>query len=258
MADHLLLFALAFLAGLVDAVAGGGGIIQLPALFLNLPRVAPGSTLVMALATNKFASFCGTALAVFRYLWRVAIPWRLVAPVLVGAGAFSWMGSQVAMAVPPDRFRPLVLVLLIAVFVFVLWSRDFGLKPRKRSFSPWKQISIGFFMGAAIGFYDGFFGPGTGTFLMFGFVLVFGLEFLVATACTKVINAVTNASALASFALAGQVVYSIAIPMAVFNIAGAWAGTHLAMTRGSRFVRLVFLLVVGVLMVKMCWETLQG
>jgi hypothetical protein len=243
--------AAAFGAGIVDAMAGGGGLVQLPALFAAFPA-APHTTL---LGTGKLAGFAGTTSAIFRYVRHVRIDWQLVLPA--GAAAFlaALVGAWIATRIPPDRFRAMVPVLLTLVLLYTLLHRDFGLQHRPRGQARrWRALGAA---GAGIiGLYDGFFGPGTGSFLVFLFVRGFGLDFLHASASAKVVNAAANVAAIILFGVTGELYWLLGLAMAACNVAGAQVGSHLAIRRGSGFVRIVFLLVVGALIAKTAWDAL--
>ncbi|MDD3762878.1 MAG: TSUP family transporter [Nevskiales bacterium] len=247
------LCGLALLAGFVDAVVGGGGLIQIPALFVLLPELAPATLL----GTNKFASIWGTASATAQYLRRVPLEWRATLPTAATALAFGFIGARTAAAVPPAVFRPVILALLVGVLAYTLWKKDIGQLHAPR-LNHAQQFWTGLGVGAAIGFYDGFFGPGTGSFLVFAFVGLFGFSFLAASASAKVINVMTNLAALAYFVHAGFVRYDIALPMAVFNVLGAQIGSILAIRKGSGFVRRLFIGVVLVLILRYAWDLLAG
>lgn len=250
-ADLLFLLPAAFLAGLVDAVVGGGGLIQIPALFVVLPEAAPATIF----GTNKLSSICGTLSATVRYVRRVQVPWRLALLAAAAAFVFSFFGAMSVVLLPKAWARPLILVLLVAVAVYTFVRKDFGqvdsglMHGRRHWFGA-------LLLGAGIGFYDGFFGPGTGSFLLFLFVRFFGLDFLRATSAAKIVNLSTNASALLYFGPTGHVLWLLALGMAVCNVAGAQLGSVLALRHGSGFVRKLFLFVVIVLIVKFAWDTL--
>lgn len=250
--DWLGLCVLAFLAGLVDSMAGGGGLIQLPALFLFLPGTLSNSV-ALVLGTNKFASICGTGLAAARYSQHIAVPWRTVIPASASAFLLSGCGAFTVGYLSNRFMKPMILILLILMAVYTAWKKNLGHRHNPRFTAAW-QPWIAVIMGAVIGFYDGFFGPGTGSFLMFGFISLFGFEFLVATAATKIINLATNAAAILIFASQHQILYHYAIPMGLCNIAGAFVGTHWVMQKGNRLIRVVFLAVVTSLILKMGWD----
>ncbi len=243
------LCAFAFLAGFIDAVVGGGGLIQVPALLIIKPEV-PVATLF---GTNKFSSIFGTANASLRYAREVRLPWRTV---LIAAGTafiFSFLGARVVSLINPAALKPLILALLLVVFIYTLLKKDFGRLHAPR-LSPRMQTLAALVVGAVLGFYDGFFGPGTGSFLVFAFVGIFGFSFLAASAAAKCVNLATNAAALAWFMPHSQVLYAAAIPMAACNVAGSWIGAHLAVKKGSAFVRLLFIAVVGALIAKLALD----
>ncbi|MFP5357011.1 MAG: sulfite exporter TauE/SafE family protein [Gammaproteobacteria bacterium] len=251
--ELLALCGFAFLAGFVDAVVGGGGLIQIPALFVLMPEV-PAATL---LGTNKFASIWGTLSAALRYLRRVEMEWRATLPTAVSALVCGYWGAHTVAQLPGAFLRPLILLMLLAVLAYTLWKKDLGQLHAPR-LNRRQQLWVGLATGGAIGFYDGFFGPGTGSFLIFAFVGLFGFSFLAASASAKVVNVITNAAALAYFVSHGQVLYGVAIPMAVCNVAGALIGSGLAIRRGSAFVRRLFIVVVGALILRYLYDLLMG
>lgn len=247
----MLLVAAAF-AGFVDAVAGGGGLIQVPALLTALPGEAPATVF----GTNKGSSIFGTANAALRYARRIALPWEVALPTAAAAFVFSFGGAALVSAAPKEWLRPLILALLVAVFAYTLVRRDFGTVSLAPTFAgtPTRPALLA---GALLGFYDGFFGPGAGSFMIFAFVRYFGLDFLRASAAAKVVNFSTNLAALAWFAPSGHVLWPLALAMAAFNIAGALLGARLAIRHGSGFVRWVFLAVTAVLIAKFGYDTLS-
>lgn len=249
--EWVFLLGAAFLAGLVDAVVGGGGLIQIPALFSALPQAGPATIF----GTNKLASICGTLSATVRYVRNVQVPWRITLLAAATAFAFSYVGAMSVSLLPKSWARPLVLVLLVVVAIYTFIRKDFG--KDDRNLEHGRRYLLGALcLGAGIGFYDGFFGPGTGSFLLFLFVRFFGLDFLRASSAAKVVNLATNAAALLYFGPTQNVLWLLAGSMAVFNVAGAQCGTLLALRHGSGFVRKLFLCVVTVLIARFAWETL--
>ena len=242
----VLLCGFAFLAGFVDAIAGGGGLIQLPACLI----LFPAAPLVAIIGTNKMASLFGTTAAVGRFARSVRLDWHIIAPAAGAAFLFSMLGSRAVSALNPNVLRPVVLGLLILAAIYVYVVKDIGLEHRPlhpRARGRW----LGMLVGAALGFYDGFFGPGTGSFLILIFASFFGFEFLVASGSAKIINCATNLASVIYFVAIGQVLYRLAIPMAACNVLGSMAGSHLAILKGSRFVRVVFLVIVAGLIAKL-------
>ena len=243
----------AFLAGFVDAVVGGGGLIQIPALFVLMPQLPPA----LLFGTNKFAAVWGTLSAALQYTRRVPPIWRTVLPAALAALLFSFLGAHTVSALNPAVLRPLILALLLLVLGYTLWKKDFGALHAPH-LSHAQQLWLGLATGAIIGFYDGFFGPGTGSFLIFAFVGLFGFSFLAASASAKLVNVVTNFAALAYFTTHGDVLYATALPMAACNIAGSLLGSRLALQRGSGFVRGLFIVVVGVLIARFAYDIFKA
>ncbi len=246
----LLLVLAAFAAGWVDAVVGGGGLIQLPALLL-VPGMAP----VQALATNKLASIMGTSVSAATYYRRVRPDLRTAAPTALSALLGAAGGAALASALPGEVIEPVVLVALVGVGVWTVARPAAGLATDLR-WSGHRHYGAAAALGLGIGFYDGLVGPGTGSFLVIALVAVLGYAFLEASAKAKIVNAATNLGALVVFGLAGAPVWRLGLIMGVANIAGAYLGARMAVARGSGFVRVVFLVVVGALVVRLGWDVL--
>jgi uncharacterized protein len=242
----------AFLAGFTDSVVGGGGLIQVPALLVLLP----GVPIPVLFGTNKLASAMGTIAAVRRYARGLDIDWRLILPAALASGGCSMLGAHAVSGLRPEALRPVILALLVGVAIFTWRARDFGSihSPRLRGAAA---LAAAIVTGGALGFYDGFFGPGTGSFLIFLFVALFGFDFLAASAAGKVVNLGSNFAAALYFAATDQVLYRLAIPMGLASIAGATLGSHLALTKGVRLIRGFFLVVVTGLIVKLAWDALR-
>lgn len=247
-----LVLVAAFGAGFIDSMVGGGGLIQIPALFSAYPNTAP-ATLI---GTNKVASIFGTVSAVVRFAHTVRIPWRRLAPLCLLALAAASGGAYTVTLIPPDLFRPLVPILLTAVLIYMLRRRDFGSQHQPRVVAG-RAAWLAATLIAGIAFYDGFFGPGTGTFLMVVFIRLYGYDFLNSAACARVVNVAANGAAILWFGARGYVVWPVAAGMAVCNVAGAILGTHTAIRRGSGFVRKVFVLVVSALILKTAWDAIR-
>ena len=244
----------AFLAGFIDSVVGGGGLIQLPALLLLLPVSTP---LADVFGTNKVVGICGTLAATWNYTRHVEFDWRAILPAAGMGFIFSALGALTLAHLNPAALRPMILILLVAVAIYTFIRKDFGSLHAPR-LEARTQAWIGAGVGCIIGFYDGFFGPGTGSFLIFIFIGVFGFNFLTASAAAKVINSATNASAVLYFAYTGHVLYRFALPMAACNILGSVAGTRLAILRGSQFVRVLFLGVVTAIICKLAYDLIRN
>ena len=244
----------ASLAGFVDSVVGGGGLIQLPALFICLPP-AHAAVAATVLGTNKLSSICGPGMAVSQYARRIALRWQTLLPSAGAAFVFSWLGARTVAHAPTRTLKPVILVLLVAVAAYTGWRKDFGGLHAPR-LSARREIALGLVVGVGIGFYDGFFGPGTGSFLIFIFIGVFGYDFLTSSANAKVINFATNLSAVAYFAATDHILYRYALPMGLCNILGSMAGTRMAILRGNRFVRGFFLVVIAGMILRFGWEAI--
>ena len=240
----------ALFAGLIDSMVGGGGLVQIPALFTVLPKEVPATLF----GTNKIASVFGTANAAWRYSRRVTMPWRTTLPAAIAAFAFSYLGAMAVAWAPRDLLRPLILFMLVGSAAYTFWRKDFGIihQPQHAGRS---ELVYALLVGGAIGFYDGFFGPGTGSFLIFLFIRFFGFDFLHASAASKVVNVATNLAAIIYFVPNGYFLPVVALLMAVLNIVGSVIGTQLALRHGSALVRKVFLVVVCSLIVKFAWDT---
>ena len=233
-------------------MVGGGGLIQLPALLILLPGVAVPTVL----GTNKLVAMAGTSVAARQYARHVRLDWPTLGPAAGTAFVCAGLGARAVSLVQTNLLRPAILVLLIAVAVYVFWQKDFGAIHAPK-LSPGVRRWAGIGMGCVIGFYDGFFGPGTGSFLIFAFIGIFGLNFLSASASSKVVNAATNLAAVLLFGLTGHLLYGLALPMAACNIGGSVIGTRLAVARGSRFVRVLFLVVLSGIIVRFAWDTFR-
>jgi uncharacterized membrane protein YfcA len=248
----VLLCVAAAMAGWVDAVSGGGGLLQLPALLLAVP----GASTVQALGTNKLGSIMGTAAATSTYVRRAPPDLGTALPMALAAFAGSALGALTASSVPSQAFRPVIVLLLVAVWVWTLLSPQMGMRDELRWRGRRRHYVVATVAGLCIGFYDGLLGPGTGSFLLIVLVAVLGFSFLQASATAKVVNLGTNLAALIVFGLTGSVLWVLGLLLGACNIAGAVLGARMAIRRGSGFVRIVFLSVVGVLILRLGWDLL--
>lgn len=242
----------AFAAGLVDAIVGGGGLIQLPALFGALPHELPS----VLLGTSKLAGVMGTSAASLRYSRHIALPWRLLLPGCLIGVAGGLAGAAVATHVAAVAYRPLVPAMLTVVLVISLSARGSGLKhaPNYGGSRPGRAAA----WTGAISLYDGFFGPGTGTFFMFMLIRVLGFDFLHAAASARVLNVSTNVAALTWFAGHGAVLPGLGLAMGASNVAGSLVGARLALRGGAPLVRKAFIAVVLVLIAKTAFDAWHG
>ncbi|RRD57739.1 sulfite exporter TauE/SafE family protein [Comamonadaceae bacterium OH2545_COT-014] len=243
--DWLFVSLASLLAGLVDSIVGGGGLVLLPALFATFPGVQPATLL----GTNKSASVWGTSMAALQYSRRVQMRWPVLLPAAGAALAGSFAGAWMVTQINPDFLRRLLPVALLAVLVYTLVKKDLGRTHAPRH-SLRAEQAIAAAIGLVIGWYDGFFGPGTGSFFIFLFVRLLGYDFLNASVSAKLLNVATNLAAIALFAMKGHVWWQLGLVMAVANVAGSLIGTRLALRHGAGFVRGVFILVVGALILK--------
>jgi hypothetical protein len=245
------------LAGWVDAVSGGGGLVQLPALLVGLPGAAPATVL----GTNKLSSIIGTSAAAITYRRAAVTDIATALPMALAAFVGSACGAVIATHLPGTFFRPLALVLLVVVGGWTLLRPALGEDQDLRGHGTdahARHRVAAVTMGATIGLYDGVFGPGTGTFLVFGLVALLGYSFLNASAIAKIVNVSTNLAALIVFAASGHILWVLGLTMGVANLAGGVIGARTAVRKGSGFVRVVFLVVVAALLVKIAYDVLRG
>ncbi|MEV0974236.1 sulfite exporter TauE/SafE family protein [Microtetraspora glauca] len=246
--EVVILLVAALAAGWVDAVVGGGGLLQLPALLLA------GLSPVQAMATNKSAAIFGTASAALTYARNTKLDRAVAVPSGVLAVAFAGLGAASAAMLDAAVLKPLVLVVLLGVAAFVTTRPAFGLLPRPHLRTRGRLLAAVAVAGGLIAFYDGILGPGTGTFLLIAFTSILGMDFVNASATAKILNTGTNLGALVVFSWQGHVLWALGLGMAVCNIAGAQLGARMALKRGSGFVRIVLLCVVTGLVVKLGYE----
>jgi uncharacterized membrane protein YfcA len=235
----------AFLAGFIDSIVGGGGLIQLPGMLVTLPDY-PVQKL---LGTGKIPSFCGTFAATLQYAKHVHFNWKFIITTSICALTMSSVGSSLVQYIDSQSLKPIILILLIFVAIYTFIKKDLGSLSTK-SLSSQKSLLYGILMGCTLGFYDGFFGPGTGSFLILGFITIFGFDFINASANAKIVNLFTNIGSIIVFGLHGSIVWQFAIPMAVMNLTGSFIGSRLALLRGNGFVRKVFLGVIFLMIIR--------
>jgi uncharacterized membrane protein YfcA len=244
MNEWLELGAVAFAAGIVDAVMGGGGMLQVPALFALFPGLAPAALL----GTNKFASSVGTAGAAFRYARAMPPRWTTVAPVVIAAFLSSLLGAYALTRIPAQPLRKALPFLLLALLLYTACSdAGFAHKPR---YARHREAAVATSGAAAVGFYDGFFGPGAGAFYKLLFVRALGFDFLNAAAPAKLANVASNLAAVLVFALNGLLLWKLGLGMALANFIGGQVGSRIALRYGNRLIRWAFLVVVAALIVK--------
>jgi uncharacterized protein len=243
---ELMLVSLAsLLAGFVDSIVGGGGLILVPALFATFPTTHPATLF----GVNKSASIWGTAAATWQFARRVEMRWRTMLPAACAGFAGSFLGAWVVTVISPGFLRKVLPLVLLAVLAYTLAKKDLGRHHAPR-FAGRTEIIVASLIGVCIGFYDGFFGPGAGSFFVFLFVRALGYDFLNASASAKLLNTATNLAALILFTIKGHVWWHFALALAVSNVVGSLAGTYMALRHGAGFVRIVFIGVVSALILK--------
>lgn len=240
-----------FAAGLLDSIVGGGGLILTPAM-LNLH---PGLSILQTIATQRTSSIAGTSVAAWNYFRHVVVERRIIVPACAAALCASAIGVQFAKRIEPDTLKLVVLVICVVLAVYTVFRRDLGTREERR-FGPRHEAWAAAGIGAACGFYNGLIGPGTGTLLVFAFVSVIGLDFLKSSAVSKVSNTAADLSSWTVLALGGYVQWLLAIPLVIGNMAGSYIGSHMAIRRGDRFLRAVFLGVVVLLALRVAWGLL--
>lgn len=242
----------AFVAGFFDSIVGGGGLIQLPAVLICLP----GLPIPTAFGTNKTAAIFGNTVAMWQYSRNVQLRWDSLLPATLVAFGAAYLGAwavRVFAHLRPDLLRGLVLFLLVAVALHTFFKRELGELHHPRWARHHERLA-GILVGLGLGFYDGFFGPGTGTFLLFAFVGLFRFDFLHASAHAKFVNFATNLSPVLFFAWHGNVLWKYSVPMGICNLTGAYVGSHLAIRKGNQFIRGLFLAVLVLLIGRLAWE----
>ena len=251
--DWFIVIAASLFAGFVDAIVGGGGLILVPALFATFPNMVPATLL----GTNKSASVWGTSFATWQFSRRVRMPWRAMLPAALAGFAGSFVGAWLVTMVNPDFLRKALPFVLVLILAYTLVKKDLGTQHTPRWAGRHEMLAASL-IGLALGVYDGFFGPGTGSFLVFLLVRVLGYDFLHASAGAKLINVSTNVAAIALFASKGHVWWQLGLAMAVANVAGSLIGSRMALRHGSGFVRIAFILVVLALVLKTGYDAFMA
>ena len=246
---NLFLAAAALAAGFIDAIAGGGGLIQVPALFAAKPDILPATLL----GTNKLASIGGTLLAAKRYLKSVKLPYNILTTAIFASFAGSFLGAWVIKDVSVGLFKLFLPIILTALFIYTIRKPSIGHTHLPRVNGPRPTLKA-LILGGGVGFYDGVFGPGTGSFLLMGFVSFFGFDFLHASAATKLVNATTNLAAIILFASFGHLNWPLGFVMMIMNMVGSFCGTNYALKQGNQFVRRIFMGVVLALIIKTVYD----
>lgn len=235
----VLLCIAAFVAGFVDAIVGGGGLIQTPVGLILMPNL-PVATVI---GTLKIPSFSGTFFAAFQYLKKIEMNWKLLIVMMTLAVPSAFAGSALLTYISNDFMKPLLLLVLSLLVIYTYAKKNFGQQADK-SHSAKQQLIYAVLISFFIGFYDGFIGPGTGSFLVLAFITLLGFDFLQASANAKMVNLATNLGSIVLFVIKGKIIWMVAIPMAICNAVGGFIGAKLAISRGNKFIRIFFLIVV--------------
>jgi uncharacterized protein len=246
-----LLCAFAFLAGFIDSIVGGGGLVQVPAFFVLYPNLH----FQYIIGTNRLASAVGTSVAAWNYARTVPIPWKTVCAAGIAAAVFSYLGATIQSKLSPQVFKPLILVMIVLIAVYTYRKKDFG-QEENLDASPRRQLYWAAGIGALMGFYNGFIGPGTGSLLVFGFVSLMGFSFLRSSAISKIINVVADLSSLIYLFAHKYVLLNLALPMMACNVAGSYLGSQMAVLRGNAFIRKVFIVVVVGIVARFAYDVL--
>ena len=239
LSQLILLCVAAFFAGFVDAIVGGGGLIQTPSALIILPSHAA----VSVIGSLKIPAFSGTASAAIQYVKKVKLKWKLISVICTTAFFSSWAGSLLLTKVANHFVKPLLLVVLVLVAIYTYTKKDFGQHVHKVR-SENKEMLYAVIISITLGFYDGFIGPGTGSFLILAFISLLGFDFLKASAHAKLVNLSTNLGSIFLFFMKAKIIWLIAIPMAACNALGGLTGAKLALAKGNGFIRIFFLIVV--------------
>jgi hypothetical protein len=239
----------AFVAGFVDAIVGGGGLIQTPAALVLLPA-SPVSAVIGSI---KIPSFSGTLFASVQYIKRVSIQRKLLLVMCVLAFFASYAGSQLLTVVSNQFMKPVLLIVLTGVAIYTYTKKNFGQQEAKEH-APAKELGLAATISCLLGFYDGFIGPGTGSFLILAFISLLGMDFLHASTHAKLVNLATNMGSIILFTIKGKIIWMVALPMAVCNALGGMLGARLAIAKGNRFIRIFFLLIVIGTLIRFMWD----
>lgn len=243
--EIIIICIVSFFAGFIDSIAGGGGLIQTPAILVLFPQY-PVATL---LGTTKIPSLSGTMFSAYLYSKKVEVNFRIFIFLIPAAFAGAFLGSWAITLIEDDFIKPAILLILTLVAIYTFLNKNLG-ETTSRKVIIRKQIIIGSLFGFIIGFYDGMIGPGTGSFFILAFIVFLGFDFLTAAANAKMLNVATNLASIVLFASTGNILYQLAIPMAICNVCGAFLGTKLALLKGNKFVRAFFLIVVAATIIR--------
>lgn len=241
-----------FVAGFMDAVVGGGGLIQVPLLFILFPNASHTSII----ATNRFASVAGTLVAAKSYLKRISVNWKAILFAGIFTTIASFGGTYLMQSISPKLFKPILLFIIIALAIFTFFNKNVGQKEHIKYKANRFYIAFAC-IGLVMGLYNGTIGPGTGTLLVFSLVHFVGFHFLNASAYAKVINAIADLASLVAFFFQKAILYKIAIPIMFTNMLGSYVGSKMALAKGNSFIRILFIIVLFVLIIRFAYDVFQ-
>lgn len=251
METYIILFLCiaSFVAGFIDAIVGGGGLIQTPAALILLPNVPVASII----GTLKIPGFSGTSIATYQYLKRVNVNWKLFAVMAMVSFTFAYLGSSLLNVMQNDFMKPLLFAILILLLFYTYLKKDFG-QYQSNKLSSKQHYFYAILISIVLGFYDGFIGPGTGSLLIMAFIAFLGFDFLQASANAKLVNLATNFGSITLFVLKGKIIWAVAIPMAICNATGSWLGARLAISKGNGFIRVFILIIVSIALLRFGYD----
>lgn len=251
METYIILFLCiaSFVAGFIDAIVGGGGLIQTPAALILLPNIPVASII----GTLKIPGFSGTSIATYQYLKRVNVNWKLFAVMAMVSFTFAYLGSSLLNVMQNDFMKPLLFAILILLLLYTYLKKDFG-QYQSNKLSSKQHYFYAILISIVLGFYDGFIGPGTGSLLIMAFIAFLGFDFLQASANAKLVNLATNFGSITLFVLKGKIIWAVAIPMAICNATGSWLGARLAISKGNGFIRVFFLIIVSIALLRFGYD----
>ena len=238
-----------FVAGFVDAIVGGGGLIQTPVALIALPNLSVASII----GTLKIPGFSGTSIATIQYLKKVKVDWKLFGVMAIVSFVFAFIGSSLLNVMQNDFMKPVLFIILVLLLVYTYLKKDFG-QFEISTLTTKRKYIYAVIICIFIGFYDGFIGPGTGSLLIMAFVAILGFDFLQASTNAKLVNLATNIGSITLFVIKGKIVWTIAIPMAVCNATGAFIGARLAISKGNGFIRVFFLVIVAITLLRFGYD----
>jgi len=251
MLEHIVLFFASVFAGGIDAIVGGGGLILIPALFITFPQAEPAALV----GTNKSAGVWGTIFSATRYLKQVNVSYSVLLPASIAGIVGSIIGALLLLGVPTEPLRVALPIILVLLLIYTTKNKDLG-KVHSPKLAGTKETLVASVIGFVVGVYDGFFGPGTGSFIIFAFAKWLGYDFLYASVSAKVINSATNISALVVFLSTGNILWEYVVLLIVGNLVGAFFGTRLALKKGAGFVRIVFIVIVSILIIRTTYDAI--